>query len=70
MITKITEHTYGSHIYMKLQLDDGSTEEIDVFYKPDGSEVYRTTADSNDDLTAEEKQKRRNLIIATFDNLY
>ena len=70
MATKLAEHTYGSHIYMKLQLDNGDVEEIDVFYKPDGLEVYRTTADTNNELTEEEKQKKRAAIIAAFNELY
>lgn len=40
---KIIEHTYGNHIYMKLEID-GREYEIDVFLT-DSGERYKTTAD-------------------------
>lgn len=71
---KITEHTYGSHIYMKMELDNKRIEEIDVYFREDG-EHYVTSADYGAELdrTEEEKQKRielREEIIKTFGELY
>ena len=43
---KITEHTDGTHIYMKLRLDDGAVEEIDVYF-PDGGPRYKTSGDGD-----------------------
>ena len=70
MATKLVEHTYGSHIFMRMMLDDKSIEEIGVYYDRDGHVSYRTTADSNDELTTEEKQKKRAAIITAFNELY
>ena len=58
---KLIEHTYGSHIYMKLQMDGGTIEEIDVYFRPDGT-TCQTTGDSD--------PERREAIIAAFDKLY
>ena len=58
---KITEYTGGTHIYMKLQLDDGCTEEIDVTF-PDGKYHFKTTGDSD--------PNRRDQIITAFLALY
>lgn len=44
MVYEITEQTNGGHIYMKLRLDSGRVEEIDVFLHTDGIH-YRTSAD-------------------------
>jgi hypothetical protein len=73
-MVKLAEHTYGSHIYMKMQLDNKRIEEIDVFFTKDGT-VYRTSADHGAELdtTEEEKQKRielREAIIQAFNELY
>ena len=57
---KITEHTYGSHIYMKLEIDD-KIEEIDVYVRSDGW-TYKTTGD-NDHM-------KRQQIIDAFNTLY
>lgn len=71
---KLIEHTYGSHIYMKIKLDDKRIEEIDVYIREDGFH-YRTSADNGAELdqTEEQKQKRielRNKIIKAFKELY
>lgn len=71
---KLIEHTYGSHIYMKMRLDNKRIEEIDVYIKEDG-EHYKTSADygAELDLTEEQKQERMKLreeIIEAFNKLY
>ena len=58
-IKKITEHTYGTHIYMKLEID-GKQYEVDCYLRDDG-EHYKTSADG-----AEEREK----VIAAFKELY
>ena len=58
---KITEHTNGSHIYMKMELD-GKEHEIDVFLDRNGRESYRTDADGNPET--------REAIIRAFNRLY
>lgn len=58
---KIVERTEGTHIYMKLRLDDGAVEEIDV-YLLDGGTRFKTTGDSD--------ETRRNRIISAFQALY
>lgn len=37
---KLIEHTCGGHIYMKMQLDNKRIEEIDVYIREDGVDVY------------------------------
>lgn len=58
---KIIEHTYGTHIYMKLKLNSGRIEEIDV-YLTDKGKKYVTSADHRIEL--------RNEIIEAFEKLY
>lgn len=58
---KIKEQTEGTHVYMMLQLDDGMTEEIDVYFRDDGPR-YRTTGDGD--------AARRAQIISAFQELY
>jgi hypothetical protein len=58
---KLVEHTYGTHIYMKMELDNKSIEEIDVYIREDG-ERYKTSGDYNKELREE--------IIRTFKKLY
>ncbi len=58
---KITEQTEGTHIYMRLRLDDGAIEEIDVYFL-DGETRYKTTGDGD--------ETRRNKIISAFHELY
>lgn len=72
---KLTEHTYGNHIYMKIQLDDKRIEEIDVFFTNDGGTIFRTSADHGAELDKTESQKeeraaRRLEIINAFTELY
>lgn len=55
---KLVEHTYGQHIYMKMELDNGRVEEIDVYLRDDG-EHYK--------VTSPEIQEE---IIAAFNALY
>lgn len=57
---KIIEHTYGSHIYMKLMINE-SVHEIDVYIREDG-EHYKTSGDHDDKLRKE--------IIEAFNELY
>lgn len=57
---KLIDHTYGTHIYMKMELD-GRIEEIDVYVREDGW-TYRTTGDNS--------QERRKQIIDAFCTLY
>lgn len=54
-------HTEGTHIYMRLQLDDNRIEEIDAYIKESGY-TYRTTGDHTPEL--------RNRIIQAFHKLY
>lgn len=58
-IKKITEHTYGTHIYMKLEID-GKQYEVDCYLRDDG-EYYKTSANGT-----EEREK----VIAAFKELY
>ena len=61
MATKLCEHTYGGHTYMRLCLDSGRVEEIDVFYRENGI-FYKTSADHTPQL--------REQIIAAFNALF
>ena len=61
MAIKLSEHTIGGHIYMKMLLPTGRIAEIDVFLRSDGIH-YRTTGDHRQDL--------RQQIIDTFYQLY
>ena len=58
---KLAEHTYGTHIFMKLQLDSGRVHMIDVYLTNSGT-LYRTTADYS--------AKERAEVIAAFNKLY
>lgn len=73
MAVKLEEHTYGTHIYMKMKLNNGRIEEIDVYLRNDG-EHYITSADHVIELyKGEELEKRKRLrqeIIDTFNELY
>ena len=73
MAVKLEEHTYGTHIYMKMRLDNKRIEEIDVYLRKDG-EHYITSADYGMELyKGEELEKRKRLrqeIIDTFKELY
>lgn len=61
---KLAEHTYGNHIYMRMKLDNGRIEEIDVYLDKDGNETYRTSADPGNHLEVREQ------IIEAFKKLY
>ena len=61
MARKLIEHTYGGHIYMMLQLDCGTVEEIDAYFRDTGW-TYRTTADNDPPV--------REAIIEAFNKLY
>lgn len=61
MPKKLIEHTYGTHIYMKLKLDCGTIEEIDAYVRETGC-AYRTTADHD--------PARREEVIRAFHELY
>ena len=58
-IKKITEHTYGTHIYMKLEID-GKEFEVDWYLRNDG-EHFKTSADGTED---------REKVIEAFNQLY
>ena len=57
----ITEHTYGTSIYMRIGFDNGTEEEITAILRDDGTH-YRTTGDGDED--------RRATIIEAFEKLY
>ena len=67
---KLVEHTNGNHIYMKMRLDNGRIEEIDVFLDKNGKEIYKTSADHGMELDPESHTKVRNEIIEAFNKLY
>lgn len=72
---KLIEHTDGTHIYMKLVLDNKRIEEIDVYLKADGNHTYITSADNVSELDTTEKYRAskkalRNDIIKAFNMLY
>lgn len=73
MPKKLIEHTYGTHIYMRIRLDNKRIEEIDVYLWKDG-EHYITSADHRMELCSGEslkqKQKLRHEIIDAFNELY
>lgn len=73
MSVKLEEHTYGTHIYMKMRLDNGRIEEINVYLRNDG-EHYVTSADHGMSLykgkELEERKRLRQEIIDTFNRLY
>ena len=70
MMIKLVEHTNGNHIYMKMRLDNGRIEEIDVFLDKNGKEIYKTSADHGMELDPESNTKVRNEIIEAFNKLY
>ena len=67
---KLVEHTNGNHIYMKMRLDNGRIEEIDVFLDKNGKEIFKTSADHGMELDPESHTKVRNEIIEAFNKLY
>lgn len=58
-IKKITEHTYGGHIYMKLEIN-GTEYEADCYIRENG-ETFKTSADGTE---------MRDKVIAAFNKLY
>ena len=73
MPEKLVEHTYGTHIYMKMRLDNKRIEEIDVYLRNDGNH-YVTSVDYGMELCSGERlkqrQKLRQEIIDVFNELY
>lgn len=73
MAVKLVEHTYGTHIYMKMRLDNKRIEKIDVYICNDG-EHYVTSADHDMSLykgkELEERKRLRQEIIDAFNELY
>lgn len=73
MPEKLVEHTYGTHIYMKMRLDNKRIEAIDVYLRNDGKH-YVTSAYHGMELCSGEslkqKQKLRHEIINAFNELY
>jgi hypothetical protein len=66
MATKLSEHTYGPHVYMRLKLGNGRIEEVDAYATETGWK-YHTSADNNPDFP---KPEIRAQIIAAFNALY
>lgn len=44
MAIKLSEHTDVNHIYMRVKLDSGRIEELDVYFRNDGEHII-TSAD-------------------------
>ena len=65
MAIKLAEHTDGTHIYMRLRLDNKRIEEIDAYITETGW-TYRS-ADNNPDFP---KPEIRAQIIKAFHELY
>ena len=57
---KLIEHTTGPHTYMKLQLNDGTITEIDVFWRESGT-TYKVP---------DSMENRREEIIQAFNSLF
>ncbi len=66
MAIKLVEHTYGTHVYMKLRTNSGRIEEIDAYITENGWH-YHTSADNNPDFP---KPEIRSEIIKAFHELY
>lgn len=66
MAIKLAEHTDGTHIYMRLRLDNKRIEEIDAYITETGW-TYRTSADNNPDFPKPEILAQ---IIKAFHELY
>lgn len=73
MAEKLYKYTNGTHIYMKMRLDDKRIEKIDVYLRNDG-EHYVTSVDHGMELykgkELEERKRLRQEIIDTFHKLY
>lgn len=66
MAIKLAERTYGTHIYMRLRLNNKRIEEIDACITENGW-TYHTSADNNPDFP---KPEIRAQIIKAFHELY
>ena len=66
MAIKLAEHTDGTHIYMRLRLDNKRIEEIDAYITETGW-TYRTSADNNPDFPKPEIRAQN---IKAFHELY
>lgn len=66
MATKLFEQTTGGHTYMRMRLDSGRIEEIEVFYRENGT-TYRTSADH---CPENHPAGLREQIIAAFEELF
>ena len=62
MLIKLAEETQGTHIYMRMRLESGRIEEIDVYITEEGIK-YHTTADN---ISPEIRKE----IIEAFNKLY
>ena len=73
MAEKLCEYTNGTHIYMKMRLNNKRIEEIDVYLRNNG-EHYITSVDHGMELykgkELEERKRLRQEIIDTFHKLY
>lgn len=65
-VEKLSESTYGTHVYMRLRTESGRVEEIDAYIRETGWE-YHTSADNNPDYP---KPEVREEIIRAFHELY
>lgn len=63
--TKLVEHTYGTHTFMRMRVN-GRIEEIDVYWRENGP-AYHTSADNSPDLP---KPEIREMIIDAFNELF
>lgn len=67
---KLAEHTNGNHIYMRMRLDNGRTEEIGVYLDKAGNTTYKTSADHGMELNPAAHESTRRKIIEAFNELY
>lgn len=67
---KLAEQTNGNHIYMRMRLDNGRIEEIDVYLGRNGEMTYKTSADHGMELDPVAHERTRNEIIKAFNDLY
>lgn len=63
-MVKLVEQTHGSHIYMRMMMDNKRIEEIDVYIGQNGEETYKTSADPGGHPEVREQ------IICAFKKLY
>lgn len=70
MAIKLSEHTNGNYIYMRIRLDNRRVEEIDVYLDENGNKRYITSADHGTELNPASHEAVRNDIIKAFNELY